>query len=99
MFFFGVSIEGGKPSSRFYFHSDIIKMAATVEDWENRVWAKVAGATQNYEVFKTQTKAEVSAIIQNGKDCLAWSLDKARLKAMDDRRVTAERTRVYVFHL
>ncbi|KAG9025619.1 hypothetical protein FRB95_009960 [Tulasnella sp. JGI-2019a] len=86
------SNRNGSTSSRFYTCQEIVKMAATVEDGRNGMVVK------RYEASKAQRKAEVALILQSGKKCLAWSLErsarKARQKADEELRVRVERERM-----
>lgn len=65
-------------------------MATLVENWQNRILAKDPGVAQAYASFKTKRQAQVSTIIQNGKDCFIWSMYKTRMKAQSDREVKAK---------
>ncbi|KAG8881538.1 hypothetical protein FRB98_004254 [Tulasnella sp. 332] len=76
---------------RWYLRSDIIKMAAIVKVWENRILTKVPGAAQDYDAFRTQCKARVGAIMKKKKDCLRWSEERARLMFDHRRSLTAKR--------
>ncbi|KAG8994229.1 hypothetical protein FRB94_010044 [Tulasnella sp. JGI-2019a] len=86
------SNRNGSTSSRFYTCQEIVKMAATVEDGRNGMVVK------RYEASKAQRKAEVASILQSGKKCPAWSLErsarKARQKADEELRVRVERERM-----
>ncbi|KAG9026587.1 hypothetical protein FRB95_008674 [Tulasnella sp. JGI-2019a] len=88
------STKNGSALSWFYVNQDIDNMVVTVKDWKDQVLTDTPEAMARYEAFKAERKVDVAKILRNGEDCLAWSLDRSRLRSNDDTRIKAERVRV-----
>lgn len=74
--------EGGSASSRFYYYEAIDNMASIVEDWENRILAKLPNAAKDFEAFKDGKRTEARNIMSHAIMCTQWVQNRAVAKSV-----------------